>query len=282
MIMNKRIGFMQGRLSNLVDGKIQAFPWDFWKEEFETAKKINISLLEWTLDQDRLYDNPLMTDEGRNEILELKNKYSIEIPSLTGDCFMQSPFWKEKSKEQETLKNDFINICYSASEIGIEFIVVPLVDNGSIENQNQERILVNFLLENQTYFVNKNLKIIFESDLPPKKLNIFINSLPDKVFGINYDIGNSAALDFDPVEEISTYGKRIMNVHVKDRILNGTTVLLGEGNANFNIVFKELNNINYTGNFILQTARDPKNNHARAIEKYHTMVQSWIDIYATH
>ena len=28
-----RIGFMQGRLSPQVDGKIQAFPWVHWRDE---------------------------------------------------------------------------------------------------------------------------------------------------------------------------------------------------------------------------------------------------------
>ena len=34
-----KIGFMQGRLSPLVDGKIQAFPWDCWSEEFSVANE---------------------------------------------------------------------------------------------------------------------------------------------------------------------------------------------------------------------------------------------------
>ena len=37
--MNK-IGFMQGRLSNLVNNQIQAFPFEDWTYEFELAKKI--------------------------------------------------------------------------------------------------------------------------------------------------------------------------------------------------------------------------------------------------
>ena len=36
-IMKPKIGFMQGRLSSKVNGKIQAFPWESWKEEFEIA-----------------------------------------------------------------------------------------------------------------------------------------------------------------------------------------------------------------------------------------------------
>ena len=45
-----QIGFMQGRLSEVVDGKIQAFPWRGWQEEFRQARKIGIGLMEWTLD----------------------------------------------------------------------------------------------------------------------------------------------------------------------------------------------------------------------------------------
>jgi hypothetical protein len=71
----------------------------------------------------------------------------------------------------------------------------------------------------------------------------------------NYDIGNSASLGFNPEEELDAYGQRILNVHVKDRKLGGTTVPLGTGNANLDLVFKELNEINYSGGITMQAAR---------------------------
>ena len=57
------LGFMQGRLSDLVNGKIQAFPWNNWENEFKSAKDINIRLMEWSIDMERLYENPLMNSE---------------------------------------------------------------------------------------------------------------------------------------------------------------------------------------------------------------------------
>mgnify|MGYP000964025225 FL=1 len=57
------IGFMQGRLCDRVDGKIQAFPWRDWEIEFPAAERLGIGLMEWTLDQDRLYESPVMTDD---------------------------------------------------------------------------------------------------------------------------------------------------------------------------------------------------------------------------
>ena len=44
------IGFMQGRFSPLVNGKIQAFPWDSWSEEFFVANENDFNIIEWTLD----------------------------------------------------------------------------------------------------------------------------------------------------------------------------------------------------------------------------------------
>ena len=95
------IGFMQGRLSSIVDQKIQAFPWKEWEKEFPRAAEIGFSIMEWTIDFDNLSSNPIMTHKGRQTIQTLSQKYNISIPSLTGDCFMQKPFWKESKSNRE-------------------------------------------------------------------------------------------------------------------------------------------------------------------------------------
>ena len=84
---------MQGRLSPLVRGQIQAFPWEDWRAEFPLAQADGWRLIEWTLDYEGLYDNPLMTPDGRAEIRSLAQEYGLAIPSLTGDFFMQRPFF---------------------------------------------------------------------------------------------------------------------------------------------------------------------------------------------
>jgi hypothetical protein len=38
-----RIGFMQGRLSPLLDGRIQAFPREHWRQEFELGERLGFS-----------------------------------------------------------------------------------------------------------------------------------------------------------------------------------------------------------------------------------------------
>ena len=274
--INEKIGFIQGRLSNLVDGKIQAFPWDDWKKEFQIASDLNIKLMEWTLDQERLYESPLMTDEGQTEIRDLMQKYSIKIDSLTGDCFMQAPYWKAEGDARDALIEDFKNIIKSCSNLSIKYIVVPLVDNGSVENETHKKSLFAGLNTLSDQLRREDVKIVFESDYDANKLAEFIAELDDTLFAINYDVGNSAALGYKPDEEIRAYGNRIWNVHIKDRILNGTTVALGQGDADFDTVFKELQKYNYDGNFILQTARADNNNHAEVLKRYKNMVNEWI------
>lgn len=278
--MRERIGFMQGRLCDPVDGKIQSFPWIDWESEFAAASAIDIHLMEWTIDQENLYLNPLMTAAGQMKIKALCIEHDLSIPSLTGDCFMQAPFWKSKGSIQLDLQSDFLKVAMACSAVGIGMIVVPLVDNGRLETSEQEDVLVDFLLNQQAFLENKNLKVIFESDFAPADLSRFIGRLESSVFGINYDIGNSSALGFNPIDEFTAYGSRVLNVHIKDRLLGGTTVPLGTGNANFSSVFSELSKVKYRGNYILQTARAADGSHANALSTYRDISLNWIESHA--
>lgn len=270
------IGFMQGRLSPVIDGRIQSFPWPYWRDEFLLAKDLGFGLMEWTLDQERLYENPLMLIDGREDICRLSSAHSIDIPSLTGDCFMQAPFWKASGAHGFALESDFMSVASACQAIGIGIIVIPLVDNGRLENMSQEDKLVRFLEAQSRTLEGSRLKIAFESDFPPEELRRFIHRLDPNLFGINYDIGNSASLGFKPIDEFDAYGRRILNVHVKDRLIAGTTVPLGTGNADFDSVFAELSKIKYAGRFILQTARTEGRNHGELLLRYREMTASWL------
>lgn len=265
------IGFMQGRLSPLMGGKIQAFPWNHWRDEFAIAQQAGFRLIEWTLDAERLYENPLMTAEGRTEIARLKSRHGVAIDSLTGDFFMHAPFHKASGAERGRRLRDLRAVCAACAQAGVRMLVIPLVDAGRIETREQEADVLRTL----TGLERSGVSIVFESDYEPAALARFIAQLgPD--FGVNYDIGNSASLGFDPAEEIGAYGTRIRNVHVKDRVRGGTTVPLGTGGADFAAVFGALRRTRYAGNYILQTARAADGEHRTALERYRAMTERWI------
>ena len=104
----------------------------------DLLSKNNFTKIEWTIDLETLPLNPIYSKEGRNEIVYYKNKYNIKIESLTGDLFMQKPFWKNIGFNQKVLKNLFLETINCAKKVGIKYIILPLVDNGSISNSNQE------------------------------------------------------------------------------------------------------------------------------------------------
>jgi hexulose-6-phosphate isomerase len=99
---------------------------------------------------------------------------------------------------------------------------------------------------------------------------------PERYFGINFDMGNSAALGWEPALEVPLLASRIMNVHVKDRPLGGTTVPFGEGEVQFATVFRLLRAEGYAGNYIIQGARARDGDDVGALRTYAESVERWL------
>jgi hexulose-6-phosphate isomerase len=272
----REIGFMQGRLVDQIDGKIQAFPWDEWRVEFPRARQLGLTLIEWTLDDERMDANPFVDPACWEEVKRLSEDSGVKVRSLTGDCFMQAPFWKADGQERADRLAKLDRILAAAAALRTRYVVVPLVDAGRLESDGQQKLLLAELMPRHEFLVANSLQIIFETDYAPKRYREFIDCLPEDAFNVNYDTGNSASLGFDPQEEFECYGERIVNVHVKDRILGGTTVPLGTGNADFKAVFNGLADLGYAGDFILQTARAKDRNHSEVLAGYLRMTRQWI------
>jgi hexulose-6-phosphate isomerase len=275
--VHPHVGFMQGRLSPLVEGKIQAFPWAEWDQEFAIARGLGLTRMEWTMDQERIGENPLMTAEGRARIGELVAANGIIIPSLTGDFCMQAPFWKAHGQARAELVALFADVVRACAEVGIGLIVVPLVDNGSLTSHDDRDALTGTLLKLHPLLTQTGVKIAFESDFAPAPLAALIADFPAASFGINYDMGNSASLGWNPDEELPLLAPRIVNVHVKDRLLGGTTVALGQGAADLARQFALLRQAGYAGNYILQTARATDGDHAGTIRRYADFVTAQLE-----
>jgi L-ribulose-5-phosphate 3-epimerase len=267
-----RIGFMQGRLSPRIDGKIQAFPWPFWRDEFALGRAAGFKRMEWTLDHHDLAANPLMTAEGRAEILALSRRHDLAVSSITGDCFMQAPFWKAVGATRDALIETAADVIRAAGAVGASLLVVPLVDDGALTNADEETALADGLQSLSPFLKQAGVRIAFESDYPPAELAAFIERFSPEVAGINFDIGNSAGLGFAPAEEVPLIAPRLINVHVKDRVLAGTTVPLGEGAADLPTVFHLLREAKYDGFLILQTARAEDDDHVGAATRYRDLV----------
>ena len=265
---------MQGRLSPIIDERIQSFPWEYWENEIRLAKIIGIQLMEWIISSKNIESNPILLPSGQGLIAKLSSDSDVSILSVTSDYFMENPPWIADSDEVSELHR---KILAGMKNIGSKILVIPLVDNSSIRNDDMESSFLEFITKIESSLREHEIKIAIESDFEPIKLSKFISKFDPQIVGINYDIGDRATLGFDSEFDLDLFGDRVTNVHVKDRVLGGTTVPLGTGNADLPRTIQFLGEIGYDGNYILQTARSQDGKHVEAIVKYAKMLEQWLN-----
>ena len=101
------IGIMQGRLSNKGDLPLQSFPIETWEEEFFRAKDIGFSKIEWLIDKDNDYRNPLYSPLGRQKIIDLSEQSGIKIETLCAHFLIDGKILN-KHTESKSVKNFFL------------------------------------------------------------------------------------------------------------------------------------------------------------------------------
>ena len=254
MGLTKEIGIMQGRLSPRINGKIQAYPASTWQKEFELAEEIGYSAIEWIVEKP-LEINAMMSNSGIKEIKEIILKTGVRIDYICADIFMQQPLIRMSQEIREENKEHLKNILLSAKEVGAIGVEIPFVDASSIKSESEKNELISCMHEAFELAEEIGMKISLETDLNPTNFKELLDRINLNHVQANYDIGNSAFLGFDPVEEIDAIGKRILNVHVKDRKLGSTTVPLGTGDADIKLSLSRLSEINYLGGITMQAAR---------------------------
>lgn len=255
---------MQGRLVDQeIKSRIQSFPEKNWIKDINIAKKIGFSIMEWTIDYKKFYLNPFNDPKNEEKLKKILKKNKITVPSITCDFFMQKPFFKQKALESE-MKNKLIHLITRCKRFNTKFLIIPLVDNSSTQNKESIKIkVINFFLYFSKILKYSNVKILFETDLPPTSNLNFINRFNGN-FGINYDSGNSKFNNFS-IQKEYIYFHKVFNVHIKDNYPNGKTIKLGNGEVDFSKLFKLLKKIDYKGNLIFQTARSKIGKHKKEI-----------------
>jgi len=264
------IGVMQGRLSKQRSQLIQEFPWETWQHEFSLAKEVGLGLIEWTVDYSRMNENPIFLDKTKLIISDLVRLSNVQIQSITLDNFVSAPLHRlnPRTKQKSSIETLYW-IIDQALKSDIKILVIPIVaENGGEDAESITELKKKIFLA-QKYLSKINLQIALECELSLEKIEDLSKSFKkfDNI-GFNFDIGNSASLNNDPIHEINIYGDKLFNIHIKDRIINGKTVPLGQGNANFKKVFQELSKIGYSKNYILQAARIVGQDESITIKQY--------------
>jgi len=250
-----QIGIMQGRLSVPVGGRIQAFPWGSWKEEFYRASDCGFDLIDWIIEAHRIDENPLLTDDGVKKIKKLQAETGVEVSVVCADYFMDCPLLRCSDNELKQRMDFFILLLNRLNDVGISYLEMPFVDNSAIHSQEELNRLIEIMGPLLERARRAGVTLAFETSLSPDMFRSFLLEMNHPAAWANYDMGNSASLGYEPAEEIKAYGQHIVTVHVKDRVLGGGTVALGTGDTDFDTCFSMLTGLGYNGPYILQVAR---------------------------
>ena len=267
------IGIMQGRLSPQINEYIQCFPNEFWKAEFFIASAVGLQLIEWTLDHQQIETNPFLNNHA--EIKNICSISGVSVESVTYDAAMQSPL-VSNGRINDAEVTLLCKVLENARVLGVKILVLPLVDGATVIDKHY-LLYVKLLKYIGEKFLGSDLKIAIESDYPPKKLINFIEDIDCDWVGINYDIGNSAALGYDFDEEMKLTGKKILNIHVKDRALGGVTCPFGEGSNGLQNKISELFRLLPNCNLIIQGARSVVGNDVGIAVQYFEYIKGAIE-----
>ena len=238
--MKNNIGVMQGRLLPKYQGRYQAHPVGYWQDEFKIAQQIGLDCIEAILDYNDAEQNPLLNRVGINEINALAKKTGVRVFTVCADYLMHAPLHSEDplvaNRSQAVMKR----LIHNASKLGVTDVVIPCVDQSSLNLSKAQDQFVDRIKPLVKTAEKTQINLSSETDLAPLPFVKLLERIGSKRVTVNYDIGNSAALGYDPEEELSLYGECITDIHIKDRLLGGGPVMLGSGCANFDVFFNKL------------------------------------------
>jgi hexulose-6-phosphate isomerase len=241
------IGIMQGRLLPPENERIQSFPRLRWQDEFASAAEAGLQFIEWIYDLDGVDVNPIASEDGIRSIRLLAAEFGVAVRSLCADYFMDC-------RDLDAPK--LVWLLERCRLAGISRMVLPFVDATRIKDLSQADRVAAVVREVLQEAELSHVEIHLETSLDPQSFAHLLEAVPNPMCKVTYDSGNSASLGYSPAEEFAAYGKRIGSVHIKDRVRNGGTVRLGTGAADFATVMRELKKVSYSGDFVLQAARE--------------------------
>jgi L-ribulose-5-phosphate 3-epimerase len=252
--MNK-IGMMQGRITTPNDDRIQFFPVGLWKTELDKAAKIGFDCIEWLYDLHDAEKNPISTDRGIEEVKSVLSTSNIQIRSLCAHCFIEKPLVGANDEMLRELLTLTEWLFLRAKKLDISRIILPMEDSTDLNTKAEFERQINWMNEALKIAEKTGIEIAIETTLPPSDLANFLNQIPHPLMKVNYDIGNSTGMGYKIEDEFNAYGDRIGSIHIKDKLLNGPTVAIGNGDSDFSALNPLLLKFDFKGDIVLESAR---------------------------
>ena len=239
------IGIIQGRLSPAPKGRLQYFP-KKWKDEFNLAKKIGFSFIEFFSERKLNLDNPIWNKKGLKSLKEKYHNENLKFYSFVDDYVL-------KANLDNKLLEYYLKLIKNLSYLGVKILTIPLYGKNKINKKNLIKTSA-FLEKVSLECKKKKIKLLIESNISPKLYFELQSNIKNKV-DFTFDTGNRILLKRNIYSDIISFGKHISHIHIKDKDILKKNVSLGCGKVNFKKIFEYLNKIKYKGSFTLETNR---------------------------
>ena len=124
-----KIGIVQGRLSKAPINKLQHFP-KKWEKEFNLARKLNLSFIEFFSERVFNKQNPIWSDHKIKKYLSLTKKNRLKVLNFCDDYVINNDIRKTKTLEYlKKLKKQL-------TKLKIKNFILPLYEKSNIDDKN--------------------------------------------------------------------------------------------------------------------------------------------------
>ncbi len=254
-----KLGVLQGRLSPPVGGHYQEFPED-WNTEVDVLHTLGLKGVEWLITKNKFLDNPLINSDLSG----------VPILSVCLDNLVD-----EKIDDYNFLKDNLTPVCEAMLKLGIKNATIPILDESDLSSTDKRSTFCEIM---EPYGdIYPDINFCFEAEMPPEELREIVD-LRDN-FYVTYDTGNITSSGINHELYIEFFKEKILNVHIKDRTFDRKTVAPTTGDTPFDLIFKKLNEIEYNGFYILQTARGISGKEIETIEEHKRLIENLYDRY---
>lgn len=252
--MTNDIGIVQGRLSPPVPGRLQAFPWASWADEFPRARAAGVALLEWVFEADRHAENPIWTTDGVTAIQRQVEATGVPVASLCADYFMAHPLFGGSARTRDEAIGVLERVLRHGSAVGVRTVLVPVLEQTELQSARDKAELLSSLQRPLDLAADLGMRIGLETELPAAEYRALIDDAAHPALAAYYDVGNATARGFDVAADVRRLAPCLGGVHIKDRRRGGSSVPLGRGDVDFPAFFEALAAAGYGGPLVLQPA----------------------------
>jgi hexulose-6-phosphate isomerase len=251
-------GIIQGRLLPPVDGHIQEFPKDNWREEFDRLDELGLTHIEWIITKKSF-------EEG---VLDLDiREYADRISSICCDNLIHKDI-----RDNRFLAEQLRPICDFAVKNGIGVIGIPLLEDSEVYYHNKRVIIDALAPYGEVY---PELEFHFEMEAPVDIATELVGACHN--FFFTYDTGNITSCGYDHSDYLQAMLPKIKNVHLKDRTRDPiATVEPGAGDTDFELIFDVLKKNNYICSLTIQTARGEDGKELETIKRHKKFYEQFI------